>query len=135
MLVMVEDAAREGNGKAALGDYLAAERTFLAWIRTGLALMGFGFIVARFGLFLMEFQLAQGSAGVQSHRFSLWYWNRADRRRHRCESIFGVEPRPPGCRTEPRRDGSSAFSETGRNCRGVSRSGRLGNGDLSHFDP
>jgi putative membrane protein len=38
--------------KAALSDYLAAERTLLAWIRTGLALMGFGFVVARFGLFL-----------------------------------------------------------------------------------
>jgi putative membrane protein len=47
--------------------------TFLAWIRTGLALMGFGFVVARFGLFLAEFQLAQGNAAVQSHRFSLWF--------------------------------------------------------------
>jgi uncharacterized membrane protein YidH (DUF202 family) len=38
----------QGAQKAALGDYLAAERTLLAWIRTGLALMGFGFVVARF---------------------------------------------------------------------------------------
>jgi len=58
--------------KASLSDYLAAERTFLAWIRTGLALMGFGFVVARFGLFLTEFELAEGGAAVQSHRFSLW---------------------------------------------------------------
>ena len=42
----------EPGQKAALSDYLAAERTLLAWIRTGLALMGFGFVVARFGLFL-----------------------------------------------------------------------------------
>jgi putative membrane protein len=58
--------------KAALNDYLAAERTFLAWIRTGLALMGFGFVVARFGLFLTEFEIAQGSALHAPHSFSLW---------------------------------------------------------------
>jgi putative membrane protein len=34
--------------------------------------MGFGFVVARFGLFLTEFELVQGGATVQSHRFSLW---------------------------------------------------------------
>ena len=45
--------------KAALADYLAAERTLLAWIRTGLALMGFGFVVARFGLFLQQIQLVE----------------------------------------------------------------------------
>ena len=49
----------EGKPKAALSDYLAAERTLLAWIRTGLALMGFGFVVARFGLFLQELQAVQ----------------------------------------------------------------------------
>ena len=45
--------------RAALSDYLAAERTFLAWIRTGLALMGFGFVVTCFGLFLQELQVAR----------------------------------------------------------------------------
>ena len=45
------DAPTEMRQRAALSDYLAAERTLLAWIRTGLALMGFGFVVARFGLF------------------------------------------------------------------------------------
>jgi uncharacterized membrane protein YidH (DUF202 family) len=43
--------------RAALSDYLAAERTLLAWIRTGLALMGFGFVVARFGRFVHESQV------------------------------------------------------------------------------
>jgi uncharacterized membrane protein YidH (DUF202 family) len=42
------ETSPEAGHKAALGDYLAAERTLLAWIRTGLALMGFGFVVARF---------------------------------------------------------------------------------------
>src|SRR5271170_3293990 len=51
--------------KAALSDYLAAERTMLAWIRTGLALMGFGFVVARFGLFLQEIQLTEHTPLVQ----------------------------------------------------------------------
>ena len=46
----------EAGQKAALSDYLAAERTLLAWIRTGLALMGLGFVVARFGIFLEEFR-------------------------------------------------------------------------------
>jgi putative membrane protein len=46
------DAPTEMRQRAALSDYLAAERTVLAWIRTGLGLMGFGFVVARFGLFL-----------------------------------------------------------------------------------
>ena len=67
---MVENP--ESKVRADLRDFLAAERTFLAWIRTGLALMGFGFVVARFGLFLTEFELTQGRAAVQSHRFSLW---------------------------------------------------------------
>jgi len=59
--------------KAALSDYLAAERTFLAWIRTGLALMGFGFVVARFGLFLQEFQAAQHALSARSYGLSLWF--------------------------------------------------------------
>ena len=59
--------------KAALSDYLAAERTFLAWIRTGLALMGFGFVVARFGLFLQQLQIAEHAPSVQSYGHSLWF--------------------------------------------------------------
>jgi putative membrane protein len=59
------------NGKAALSDYLAAERTSLAWIRTGLALMGFGFVVARFGLFLEALQISQARVVRGSHQFSL----------------------------------------------------------------
>jgi uncharacterized protein (DUF302 family)/uncharacterized membrane protein YidH (DUF202 family) len=59
--------------RAALSDYLAAERTFLAWIRTGVALMGFGFVVARFGLFLQEFQSLQRTPQVPSTGLSLWF--------------------------------------------------------------
>jgi uncharacterized protein (DUF302 family)/uncharacterized membrane protein YidH (DUF202 family) len=66
------NAPPEIRQKAALSDYLAAERTVLAWIRTGLALMGFGFVVARFGLFLQEFQTMQHAAAPQSYGFSLW---------------------------------------------------------------
>jgi putative membrane protein len=58
--------------KAALADYLAAERTFLAWIRTGLALMGFGFVVARFGLFLEQIRIFQQPSQV-SYGLSLWF--------------------------------------------------------------
>jgi putative membrane protein len=58
--------------KAALSDYLAAERTLLAWIRTGLALMGFGFVVARFGLFLQQLQVMQSASSEHSNGFSLW---------------------------------------------------------------
>jgi uncharacterized protein (DUF302 family)/uncharacterized membrane protein YidH (DUF202 family) len=66
--------ATSGTGqKAALSDYLAAERTLLAWIRTGLALMGFGFVVARFGLFLQQLQIAQHAPSVQSYGLSLWF--------------------------------------------------------------
>src|ERR1700689_3955235 len=65
--------ATEGKPKAALSDYLAAERTLLAWIRTGLALMGFGFVVARFGLFLQELQLVQHTLPAQSYGLSLWF--------------------------------------------------------------
>jgi uncharacterized protein (DUF302 family)/uncharacterized membrane protein YidH (DUF202 family) len=63
----------EGKPKAALSDYLAAERTLLAWVRTGLALMGFGFVVARFGLFLQELQTVQKSISAQSYGQSLWF--------------------------------------------------------------
>ncbi len=63
----------EPNRKAALSDYLAAERTFLAWIRTGLALMGFGFVVARFGLFLQKLQIFHIVAPEQGYGFSLWF--------------------------------------------------------------
>jgi putative membrane protein len=64
----------ESKPKAALSDYLAAERTFLAWVRTGLALMGFGFVVARFGLFLQQLQIFR-QAGVReaSTGVSLWF--------------------------------------------------------------
>jgi uncharacterized protein (DUF302 family)/uncharacterized membrane protein YidH (DUF202 family) len=61
------------NQRAALSDYLAAERTFLAWIRTGLALMGFGFVVARFGLFLRQLQVIQHGTSAQSYGLSLWF--------------------------------------------------------------
>ncbi len=59
--------------KAALGDYLAAERTLLAWIRTGLALMGFGFVVARFGLFLEQLQTIRGAMPTEHTGLSLWF--------------------------------------------------------------
>jgi uncharacterized protein (DUF302 family)/uncharacterized membrane protein YidH (DUF202 family) len=59
--------------KAALGDYLAAERTLLAWVRTGIALMGFGFVVARFGLFLTQLQALQHGAEIHSYGLSLWF--------------------------------------------------------------
>jgi len=63
-----------GTGqKAALSDYLAAERTLLAWIRTGLALMGFGFVVARFGLFLQQIQFIERPHAMASYGFSLWF--------------------------------------------------------------
>lgn len=63
-----------GTGqRAALADYLAAERTLLAWIRTGLALMGFGFVVARFGLFLQQLQVMQRAPAAQSYGLSLWF--------------------------------------------------------------
>jgi uncharacterized protein (DUF302 family)/uncharacterized membrane protein YidH (DUF202 family) len=63
-----------GTGqRAALSDYLAAERTLLAWVRTGLALMGFGFVVARFGLFLQQIQVMQHTAAPESYGFSLWF--------------------------------------------------------------
>jgi putative membrane protein len=67
------NAPKETTPRAALSDYLAAERTLLAWIRTGLALMGFGFVVARFGLFLQEFQAVQGTPTMQPYGLSLWF--------------------------------------------------------------
>jgi uncharacterized protein (DUF302 family)/uncharacterized membrane protein YidH (DUF202 family) len=67
------DGRTAGKPKAALSDYLAAERTLLAWIRTGLALMGFGFVVARFGLFLQELQTVQKIFSEQSYGLSLWF--------------------------------------------------------------
>src|SRR6266581_3587200 len=67
------DRQPEIRQKAALSDYLAAERTLLAWIRTGLALMGFGFVAARFGLFLQELQFAQHTRSAQSYGLSLWF--------------------------------------------------------------
>ena len=62
------DSATSTGQKAALSDYLAAERTLLAWIRTGLALMGFGFVVARFGLFLQQIQ----TSGASTRANILW---------------------------------------------------------------
>src|SRR5712671_935426 len=67
------DASAGTGHRAALSDYLAAERTLLAWIRTGLALMGFGFVVARFGLFLQQLQIAERSPSVQAYGHSLWF--------------------------------------------------------------
>jgi uncharacterized protein (DUF302 family)/uncharacterized membrane protein YidH (DUF202 family) len=67
------DRQPEIRQRAALSDYLAAERTLLAWIRTGLALMGFGFVVARFGLFLQELQVAQHTLSPRSYGLSLWF--------------------------------------------------------------
>ncbi len=63
----------QGAQKAAVGDYLAAERTLLAWIRTGLALMGFGFVVARFGLFLEQLQTIRGAPTTEHTGVSLWF--------------------------------------------------------------
>jgi uncharacterized protein (DUF302 family)/uncharacterized membrane protein YidH (DUF202 family) len=70
---MKMDASTGTGQRAALSDYLAAERTLLAWIRTGLALMGFGFVVARFGLFLQEIQVVQHTPAAQSYGLSLWF--------------------------------------------------------------
>ena len=70
---MKMDASTGTGQRAALSDYLAAERTLLAWIRTGLALMGFGFVVARFGLFLEVMQITRGGSAVQSHGLSPWF--------------------------------------------------------------
>src|SRR5271157_1627603 len=67
------DVPTEMRQRAALSDYLAAERTLLAWIRTGLALMGFGFVVARFGLFLQQLQVMQRVPAAQSYGLSLWF--------------------------------------------------------------
>jgi len=59
--------------KAAVADYLAAERTLLAWVRTGLALMGFGFVVARFGLFLQQLAAMEHTGTERSFGISLWF--------------------------------------------------------------
>jgi uncharacterized protein (DUF302 family)/uncharacterized membrane protein YidH (DUF202 family) len=67
------DKAQNPAPKAALSDYLAAERTLLAWIRTGLAMMGFGFVVARFGLFLQQIRTVESGRLSQSFGFSLWF--------------------------------------------------------------
>lgn len=67
------DASAGTGPRAALSDYLAAERTLLAWIRTGLALTGFGFVVARFGLFLQQIQVLQRAPAAQSYGLSLWF--------------------------------------------------------------
>jgi putative membrane protein len=63
----------DSGPKAALSDYLAAERTFLAWIRTGLALMGFGFVVARFGLFLQQVEAFRVLSPQHGYGLSLWF--------------------------------------------------------------
>jgi uncharacterized protein (DUF302 family)/uncharacterized membrane protein YidH (DUF202 family) len=67
------DASATKGQRAALSDYLAAERTLLAWIRTGLALMGFGFVVARFGLFLQQLRLIDHAPAAPSYGVSLWF--------------------------------------------------------------
>jgi uncharacterized protein (DUF302 family)/uncharacterized membrane protein YidH (DUF202 family) len=66
-------ANEDSKQKAAISDYLAAERTLLAWIRTGLALMGFGFVVARFGLFLQQVQAVEIQPSSGSLGLSLWF--------------------------------------------------------------
>jgi uncharacterized protein (DUF302 family)/uncharacterized membrane protein YidH (DUF202 family) len=63
----------EAPQKAALSDYLAAERTLLAWVRTGLALMGFGFVVARFGLFLQQLAAIEHTGPERSYGLSIWF--------------------------------------------------------------
>jgi len=63
----------ESDKRAALSDYLAAERTLLAWIRTGLALMGFGFVVARFGLFLQRLLIMESTIPEQWNGLSVWF--------------------------------------------------------------
>src|SRR5262249_19092897 len=70
---VVKAEKMDSPAKAALTDYLAAERTFLAWIRTGLALMGFGFVVARFGFFLQELRIAQHIPSPPSYGLSTWF--------------------------------------------------------------
>jgi uncharacterized protein (DUF302 family)/uncharacterized membrane protein YidH (DUF202 family) len=67
------DASEAKGHRAALSDYLAAERTVLAWVRTGLALMGFGFVVARFGLFLQQLRLIDRAPAATSYGVSLWF--------------------------------------------------------------
>jgi len=67
------DTPTEIRLKAALSDYLAAERTLLAWIRTGLGLMGFGFVVARFELFLQQLRAAQGANAARPYGLSVWF--------------------------------------------------------------
>jgi len=67
------DLSAAKGQRAALSDYLAAERTLLAWIRTGLALMGFGFVVARFGLFLQQLRLIDHAPSAPSYGVSLWF--------------------------------------------------------------
>src|ERR1022692_500069 len=67
------DAPTEMRPRAALSDYLAAERTLLAWIRTGLALIGFGFVVARFGHFRQQLQATQRATAGRPYGLSLWF--------------------------------------------------------------
>jgi uncharacterized protein (DUF302 family)/uncharacterized membrane protein YidH (DUF202 family) len=70
----VQDTPTEIRQKAALSDYLAAERTLLAWIRTGLGLMGFGFVVARFANGLsMWLGIALIVVGVFVNMFAGWH--------------------------------------------------------------
>ena len=67
------EVGAKSNKRAALSDYLAAERTLLAWIRTGLALMEFGFVVARFGLFLQRLLVMESTTPEQSYGLSVWF--------------------------------------------------------------
>ncbi len=90
----------ETSQRAALSDYLAAERTLLAWVRTGLALMGFGFVVARFGLFLQ--QLAAIEHSQQSYGVSLWFGTALITGWGDCESCFRMAPRSNHAGVRPR---------------------------------
>ena len=102
------DGPDRSKPKAALSDYLAAERTLLAWIRTGLALMGFGFVVARFGLFLQQLQaVAEDLLGTIVWPLAV-VWHRADRGGSNREFICGMAACTIGAGPRSRRYGATS---------------------------